>query len=269
MITLRAFMDESGTHDQSPILLIAGVVSTKGKWRIFDKKWREVLADHSVDFVHGKDLRKSTGAFFGWSDAKQNDFSSRLLDISYRYVGFGLTMRLDRNDFKEVYREGERPRKLQLQSAYGLLFRAWVEQARRIANELYADQAASGIYVMLEEGPKAGAAMDVFRDMRNAQTIADGIPLKGFAIGDKSYPGLQLADMTAHRGWIAEKREDTKFHKLEEPVSVRDVKRRIGEPMAVYRLQLDREFLAAVKEGILAEDAWRIEYGRRKASGEI
>lgn len=264
VVKLRACMDESGTHDQSPILMMGGVVSTFPKWRAFDKKWRQALDAHGVDYVHGKDLRKSQGAFRGWSVEKHNDFGDRLLDAAFRYVGFGLTMRLDRADFEEAYRGGQKPKKLQLQSAYGFLFGAWVEKARTIATALYADVNPSGLYVVLEDGPKSGAAADVYSELKRGQTAEDGIPLKGFSLGDKSYPGLQLADMTAHRSWVAEGRDnDIKFHHVDGPVTAKNLKRKIGEPLAVYRLQLDREYLSAVKERILTEDENRLAFGRR------
>lgn len=261
---LRACMDESGTHDQSPILMMGGVVSTFSKWRLFDKKWKQALDLHGVGYVHGKDLRKSQGSFRGWSVEKHNDFGDRLLDAAFRYVGFGLTVRLDRADFEEAYRGGQKPRKLQLQSAYGFLFGAWVEQARIIANALYADINASGIYVVLEDGPKSGAAAEVYSELKRGQTPEDGIPLKGFSLGNKSYPGLQLADMTAHRSWVSEGcDDDIEFHQVDGPVSAKNLKRKIGEPLAVYRQQLSREYLASVKERILAEDELRLAYGRR------
>jgi hypothetical protein len=33
------YLDESGTHDASPILVMGAVAATAGQWQIFDRQW--------------------------------------------------------------------------------------------------------------------------------------------------------------------------------------------------------------------------------------
>jgi hypothetical protein len=42
---LQAYFDETGTHDQSELVAIVGLISTAEKWQAFDVEWRQLLSN--------------------------------------------------------------------------------------------------------------------------------------------------------------------------------------------------------------------------------
>ena len=35
------YLDDSGTHDNSPCIALGGYISTPEKWQVFSREWRE------------------------------------------------------------------------------------------------------------------------------------------------------------------------------------------------------------------------------------
>jgi hypothetical protein len=42
-VIVTVYIDESGTHDGSPVLIMAGWVGRFGQWASFDPKWERLL----------------------------------------------------------------------------------------------------------------------------------------------------------------------------------------------------------------------------------
>jgi predicted RNA-binding protein with PUA domain len=62
-ILLRAYVDESGTHDTSDYTLVAGWVGHAERWDTFENKWKILLARYGIPYIHCKDLRQGTKLF--------------------------------------------------------------------------------------------------------------------------------------------------------------------------------------------------------------
>ena len=65
---LNVYIDESGTHGQSPFMVMGGIVARPDQWAIYDQKWKRLLANDGLKYFHSKLLRSSGGAFQGLSD---------------------------------------------------------------------------------------------------------------------------------------------------------------------------------------------------------
>ena len=50
------YVDESGTHDASPIVVMGAVAATASQWQIFDKQWGAVLEREQLPYIHYVDL---------------------------------------------------------------------------------------------------------------------------------------------------------------------------------------------------------------------
>jgi hypothetical protein len=64
---LTAYLDESGTHETSPVSVMAGYLGTADQWRAFD--WTAILQAAGPRYVHAVDLFKRTKQFKEWPAA--------------------------------------------------------------------------------------------------------------------------------------------------------------------------------------------------------
>jgi hypothetical protein len=84
---LQAYMDDSGSHADSPYCLIAGYWGGVNQWRKFDHEWNRALCDFSVPEFHAWQFwardqnRQRVGPYRGWDDDRRNAFLSTLLRI--------------------------------------------------------------------------------------------------------------------------------------------------------------------------------------------
>src|SRR5271170_6867835 len=72
---LHAYLDDSGTHDSSPVCVVSGYFGSERHWRIFDEKWRAVLGSFEIEEFHANKFWAYTnGANItehrGWDDDK-------------------------------------------------------------------------------------------------------------------------------------------------------------------------------------------------------
>ncbi len=58
-----AYLDESGTHDQSKFASLAGLVDRENGWAAFEERWKALLARYRVDEFHMADFESRHGEF--------------------------------------------------------------------------------------------------------------------------------------------------------------------------------------------------------------
>jgi len=76
MAFLAGYFDESGTHDDSSIVVVAGVVSSTQQWLKFDRKWRNALDAENLSTFHMTDFENRQGQFKDWPLEKKRPSSS-------------------------------------------------------------------------------------------------------------------------------------------------------------------------------------------------
>jgi hypothetical protein len=59
---LTAHLDESGTHDDSPISVMAGYVDNATRWKHFEADWAALVAKAGIRHIHTVDLLKPRGS---------------------------------------------------------------------------------------------------------------------------------------------------------------------------------------------------------------
>lgn len=258
LVYLRAYVDESGTHDDAKHLLMGGHVSSIQKWKRFDREWMAALGAVGIDQIISKELVRASGTFSKWPTHKFDTLQEGTLKACERVGGFGLTTRLDYADFDDCYNCEPRPKRGRLDSAYGFCFRHWLWTVQNHAADLYADHASypKGIYVVLEGGAaNFGDAARVFQEMKAAPN--QKIPLLGFAAGDKKMPGIQLAGIQAHRMWRDEHEPPAFTQAPPGRPPLAKVRAANREPMLVFRQHIQRDFLTEWKAELIEQTGAR------------
>jgi len=102
MASFTAYFDESGTHAGSPVVAVAGFISTIERWRIVEKEWRTVLRMYKLDYFHMTDFENRRGPYQGWADGQRQTVIKRLLGIIKRYVLSGFSAAVVTADYDRL-----------------------------------------------------------------------------------------------------------------------------------------------------------------------
>lgn len=85
MFDFEMYLDDSGTHVESPIAIAACYVAEKAQWDHFVRDWDEAREEYGFDVFHMKDFMahpdKGRKPFCDWSSDKKNKLYSRLAAI--------------------------------------------------------------------------------------------------------------------------------------------------------------------------------------------
>lgn len=98
----KAYFDESGTHESSPVVIVAGAIAEDVSWNALCYSWNAVLKEYGVKRFHATDLNARRGEFSGWSDEKRNEFYGKLVEIMRIHLTIFIGNGLRRSDFDEV-----------------------------------------------------------------------------------------------------------------------------------------------------------------------
>jgi hypothetical protein len=93
-VIFTAYLDESGTHDGSQAVSVAGYVSTPEAWTRFEADWRAALDDFGIDMFHMSDFENRAGDFQRWPNELRQERLARLIRIINTNViaSFGTTI---------------------------------------------------------------------------------------------------------------------------------------------------------------------------------
>lgn len=85
------YFDETGTHDGSPVMGVAGYVFTKSNARKFTQKWNAHLRTQGIPFFHMSDCAPSPGNahYKGWSPERRDNHERALIRLIKETSSFG------------------------------------------------------------------------------------------------------------------------------------------------------------------------------------
>ncbi len=207
MLTLTTYLDESGTHDNSPVTVMAGIMATARQWEQFEAGFDRLRDHYGFRVFHTKKFKKRTGDFRSWHPLRQLALMHDLAMLTANEHAFidSVTVTLDNADYKANYISGDRPRKLRLESKYGLCFRNcllyFVLQAVNWADK---NAAPPKMHFVLESGhPNANKSSLIFNEVKQ-EIKSYGVDLLGevtLADKDERTP-LMMADFLAHTAFM-------------------------------------------------------------------
>jgi hypothetical protein len=90
---VTAYFDASGGVEH-PAVIVAGYISTVGKWNQFDGEWRKALGrrEFNVPYFHMKEFAHSVGPFAEWKgdEQRRRRFINTLISIIAKYAKAGV-----------------------------------------------------------------------------------------------------------------------------------------------------------------------------------
>jgi hypothetical protein len=208
---LTGYFDESGTHYGSPATVVSGVMGSAQQWLEYQRRLNVLKKKYGFSVFHAKEFKQKSGQFKGWSDEKCRALFSEFHEAGANLMEAANSI-LTNADFAKEYRGGDRPRKLRLDTAYGLCFRNCLtylvlEATRRFGHHKKFEQ--TSLHVVMEGGHKnRGDAERIFFEMKKELAVLGSVMLKTitFASKDECDP-LMMADLLAHTAFMVERRE--------------------------------------------------------------
>jgi hypothetical protein len=193
------YFDESGTHKDSNVVVVAGWVSTDIQWQRFSTAWTGVLRAAGLDppIFHMTDYESRRGQFAGWQQNKRVRVLQKLQGLIRRRTKQAIVAAVIVDAFAKGRRERKVPSNM---SPYGF---GVVECIKKVGQ--WADNAGytGPIAYYFEDGNRwrshvliATAEIERTPDFRARYRFASW----GFGFKDTMTP-LQAADMLAYEIW--------------------------------------------------------------------
>ena len=195
---LTAYYDESGTHDGSPVTVLAGFVGSTGDWIKFECEWRKVLKKHGVTHIRAKQLWHRQGPYKGWTTQRAWLLWADLLYVlqENKKIIASKTI-LKEEDYAIFYwSDGPAPKE-RLDTRYALCFRSLMHFHPVFHRDRYVAGSAN---IVLEAGHRNwNDAVRVFSELKNDKEIPwrENMGSVSF-ISKQDSPALQAADMLAY-----------------------------------------------------------------------
>jgi Protein of unknown function (DUF3800) len=255
---LTAYGDEAGTHSSSKKTVIAMLVGSVEQWDAHHHDWTALLARYGLDHLHAVDLFNRKKAFSGW---KLNDIAELVVtanDITERNILFGVVSVLTNDDYVMVYRDGHRPRKLGLDSKYGLCFRYGLSNIISFLRGHHGEDHT--LDVMMEAGdPNIGASRTIFEQIKRVGDEYTANLLRSVSEGaKKAFTGLQAADLIAYPSY----RIETAYSVTTLDAQVEDVGAVNLVRCPIVRASITAGALAEHKDDLLILDQFREQFRR-------
>ena len=261
-----AYFDEADTHGPAPTVILAAWMGHAYQWRRFKKKLppiqqlRKFKTFHTVDIKPGALARPNSK----WDETSAQATVDDLTNLVRLTKLDGITIALDHQRYMTEYRAPPIPKRMNLDSQYGVCFRACMSH---IFDVMAARGNRDKLHVVFERGhPNVTNCERIFNDMKEL-LLRRGIDLLGsFTIETKATCApLMVSDLLA--GTYSEMRASRKNGVFDDHFVTR-----VAGPQehGITFLELQPDGLRLIKDNFEKErqrgmDEWRARKAARKA----
>ncbi len=136
ILTVGAFIDESGNDGHSPVMVLSALVANVERWESFSDDWQaELAAPPKVKCFKSYDAAKCEGYFDGFTREQAEAKTDRLASVVLRHIEYGIVELVYTDEFDEIikgqlYRPTRRLAR-EMKDPYFLLFYGLVKNVIR------------------------------------------------------------------------------------------------------------------------------------------
>jgi hypothetical protein len=237
----HAYMDESGTHDQSKVVAVAGYLATYEQWTAFEKEFNQVMDHFAVKDFHMTYFESRHGEFdwknywfSPWAEDTRTRLIERVTTLCQRHTIIGLGCAVVREQYERLLPQEMRD---ELRHPYYFCIYACLSMLLRWNNpKLETLKPINFLFDQKKGRFHLGSAMVSWEAFVQElyQRVKAGLDPEGKILGQavpggdrKEYPQLRAADL------IVFETARLRLHQLEEP------ERPIRKSMDVLRKDLN------------------------------
>jgi hypothetical protein len=175
---------------------MSGFVGHAYQWSRFETKLRRIQERDGFKIFHAKDFKGKSGEFAGWDDTKGQRLISDLTELVRDNLTEGLTVALEHSRYQKEYRAPPIPKKMSLDSQYGVCFRACLAQ---ILDLMARRGNRDKMHIVFEGGHKnVGDCRRIFDDIKSRYSRSGSDILGTFSVEKKeTCPPLMVSDFLA------------------------------------------------------------------------
>jgi hypothetical protein len=105
---LECYFDESGSHDGSPVLCVAGYLFEKDQCKILDLKWKEVLDRYQLPYFRMSACAHGQKPFDNLSPQQCIDVEKEMIQLINQHALLGVALAVNEHDYNVLF-EGKNP----------------------------------------------------------------------------------------------------------------------------------------------------------------
>jgi hypothetical protein len=124
LLLFTAYFDETDTHGPAPTIIMGAFLGTARQWQIFGRRLRVIQREYEFKIFHATDFKARSGEFSGWPIPKCIALLETLVTLVRDELTEGIVVHLEHERFVNEYRSPPIPKKMNLDSQYGVCFRA-------------------------------------------------------------------------------------------------------------------------------------------------
>lgn len=188
---LSAYFDESGTHDDSPVCVVAGLLAPPLQWERLTADWQRILDEVGIPEFHMSECSPGGGIFKDWPKEAREKLIRRLVHLVVRRATCHVWTAIVMRTYREIFTND--PEEL------GAYFIGAVTCATLIRHHVIEINPSLSVPYMFEHGGKGSKAVfDAFHQLLD-EGRADAYCMGALRAGErrKLLP-LQAADLYAY-----------------------------------------------------------------------
>ena len=195
LVMPKAYIDDSGRIDHSPVFVLAGWAARVETWIPFSEDWQHILDIHPrIDYFKSTEALACRGQFEGFSKTRRNERVQLLCDVLDKHLPTQITCAVVLDDFEKVVKGSSLP--LWLHNPYYLAFFNLITAFANNQKGFGFSEPVDFVFDDQAEKRKIRSAWDNFVDLA-PDAIKPLIGIEPAFLDDRKVKPLQAADLMA------------------------------------------------------------------------
>lgn len=103
LLMLQAFVDDSGSHTDSPVFVLAGLLAPAIRWGQLEKQWIAALSKYEIDYFKASEAESLQGEFRGRSETERDRCVDEFLEMAVSASTFGCSIAVREDEFRQAF----------------------------------------------------------------------------------------------------------------------------------------------------------------------